>query len=435
MTHTPAAASAALELDRVVTPPEAGGFDVESVRNDFAILGRKVHGRPGKPGRDLVYLDSAASAQKPRQVIEALRRVYEHEYSNVHRGLHFLSNLATDRYEAARETVRDFLNAGSKREIVFAKGATEAINLVAMSFGSTLGEGDEIVLSEMEHHANIVPWQLLRAARGVVIKVAPVTDDGELDLEAFEALLGPRTRLVAISHCSNVLGTVNPAKEIARLAHARGAAVLFDGSQAAVHLPTVDVREIDADFYVFTGHKLYGPTGIGVLYGKREHLDRMPPYQGGGEMIHTVTFEETTFAEVPARFEAGTPPIAQAIGLAAAIDYTRAVGREAIVAHERRLLEYATERLSEIPGLRIYGRAPRKASIVSFTMDCAHPHDIGTVIDTAGVAIRAGHHCAQPLMARFGLAATARASFGMYNTVEEVDMLADALRGVTEIFG
>jgi cysteine desulfurase/selenocysteine lyase len=430
--RTQAAATAALELDR---PGVAAGYDVEAVRGDFPILGRSVHGRPGKPGRPLVYFDTAASGQKPRTVIDALRRCYEQEYSNVHRGLHYLSGVATDRYEEARETVRDFLNAASKREIVFTKSATEAINLVAHSFGSFLGEGDEIVLSQMEHHANIVPWQLLRSARGCTIKAAPVDDRGVLDLEAFEALLGPRTKMVAITHCSNVLGTVNPAKEIARLAHAHGAAVLFDGSQAAVHLPSIDVRDIDADFYVFTGHKLYGPTGIGVLYGKREHLDRMPPYQGGGEMIHTVTFEETTFAEVPARFEAGTPPFAQAIGLAAAIDYTRALGREAIAAHERTLLDRAVERLSEIPGLRIYGRAEDKASIVSFTLDCAHPHDVGTIIDQAGVAVRAGHHCAQPLMARFGLAATARASFGLYNTVEEVDMLADALRGVREIFG
>jgi cysteine desulfurase/selenocysteine lyase len=432
--ETPTAA--ALELDRSEGPIEAAaGYDVEAVRSDFAILGRKVHGRPGKPGRDLVYLDSAASAQKPRPVVETLRRVYDHEYSNVHRGLHFLSNLATDRYEAARETMRGFLNAASKREIIFTKSATEGFNLIASSFGSFLQEGDEIVLSQMEHHANIVPWQLLRSARGVVIKVAPVTDRGELDMEAFEALLGPRTKLVAMTHCSNVLGTITPAREIIRLAHAHGAAVVLDGSQGAVHLPSVDVQDLDVDFYVFTGHKLYGPTGIGVVYGKREHLERMPPYQGGGEMIHTVTFEETTFAEVPARFEAGTPPIAQAIGLAAAIDYTMALGRDAIFAHERALLDYATARLSDIPGLHIYGQAPEKASIISFTMDCAHPHDIGTVIDTAGVAVRAGHHCAQPLMARFGLAATARASFGLYNTTEEVDILADALTGVREIFG
>ena len=436
MTRVPSATVAAVDVDSALAESSPlDGYDVEAVRSDFPVLWRKVHGRPGKPGKSLIYLDSAASAQKPRRVVEALRRCYEYEYANVHRGLHFLSGLATDRYEAARETVRAFLNAGSAREVVFTKGATEAINLVAASFGSFLQEGDEVVVSEMEHHANIVPWQLLRAARGVVLKVAPIDDRGELNMAAFEALLGPRTKLVAITHCSNVLGTVTPAKEIARLAHAHGAAVLFDGSQAAVHVPTIDVQDIDADFYTFTGHKLYGPTGIGVLYGKRAHLDRMPPYQGGGEMIRTVTFDEVTFNETPAKFEAGTPPIAQAVGLAAAIEYTQTLGRNAIAAHEHALLDYATARLSAIPGLRIYGEAADKASIVSFTMDCAHPHDIGTIIDTGGVAVRAGHHCAQPLMARFGLAATTRASFGLYNTKEEVDVLADALQSVREIFG
>ena len=438
MTHVPrseAASDLVSPVPQATAADTAEPFDIDRIRTDFPVLWRTVHGRPGKPGKPLVYLDSAASAQKPRAVMDALRRSYEHEYANVHRGLHFLSGLATDRYEAARETVRGFLNAASVREIVFTKGATEAINLVANSFGAFLQAGDEIVLSAMEHHANIVPWQLLRTARGIKIKVAPIDDRGVLDMAAFEALLGPRTKLVAITHCSNVLGTVTPAKQIAQLAHANGAAVLFDGSQAAVHLPEIDVQDIDADFYAFTGHKLYGPTGIGVLYGKRAHLDRMPPYQGGGEMIRTVSFDEVTFAEPPNKFEAGTPPITEAIGLAAAIDYTRQCGRHAIQAHEHGVLSYATERLTEIPGLRIYGEAADKVSIVSFTMDCAHPHDIATIIDTGGVALRAGHHCAQPLMARFGLAATARASFGLYNTTEDVDILVESLRHVREIFG
>lgn len=409
-------------------------YDVAAVRADFPILARTVHDRPNRPGRPLVYLDSAASAQKPRQVIDAISGFYEADYANVHRGLHYLSGRATQLYEAARETVRGFINAGSEREIVFTRSATEAINLVASSYGRAfLQEGDEIILTDMEHHANIVPWQMVREATGAVLKVVPVPEDGSFDLAAFEALVGPRTKLVALTHCSNVLGTVVPAADITRIAHDRGVPVLFDGSQAVVHMP-VDVRAIGADFYAFTGHKLYGPTGIGVLYGKEDLLDRMPPFQGGGDMIRTVTFDETTYADLPAKFEAGTPPIAQAIGLAAAIDYVESIGRDAIAAHEHELLRYATDRLAAIPGLEIIGRAEDKAAIVSFSMDCAHPHDIGTLVDQRGVAVRAGHHCAQPLMSRYGVSATTRASFGLYNTMAEVDVLADALDSVRSLF-
>jgi len=406
----------------------AAALDVAQVRQDFPILTREVHGRP------LVYLDSAASAQKPRQVIEAMDAVMTEGYANVHRGAHYLSQTLTDRYEGVRESVARFINAGSDQEIVFTRNATESINLVAHCFGGRLAAGDEIVLSEMEHHANIVPWQLLRERTGVVLKIVPITDDGALRMDAYEALLGPRTRLVAIAHVSNVLGTVNPVREIVRLAHARGVPVLLDGSQAVVH-GRVDVREIDADFYAFTGHKLYGPTAIGVLYGKAELLKSLPPFLGGGDMIRSVTFEKTTFAPPPQRFEAGTPPIVEAIGLAAAIDYVESLGMEAIAAHEQSLLSYANQKLAAIDGLTLQGTAPGKCGIVSFTMTQAHPHDIGTVVDRAGVALRAGHHCAQPLMQRLGLTATARASFGLYNTREEIDALADALGTVAEIFG
>ena len=410
------------------TERRAAALDVAQARQDFPILTREVHGRP------LVYLDSAASAQKPRQVIEAMDAVMTEGYANVHRGAHYLSQTLTDRYEGVRESVARFINAGSDQEIVFTRNATESINLVAHCFGSRLAAGDEIVLSEMEHHANIVPWQLLRERTGVVLKIVPITDDGALRMDAYEALLGPRTRLVAIAHVSNVLGTVNPVREIVRLAHARGVPVLLDGSQAVVH-GRVDVREIDADFYAFTGHKLYGPTAIGVLYGKAELLKSLPPFLGGGDMIRSVTFEKTTFAAPPQRFEAGTPPIVEAIGLAAAIDYVESLGMEAIAAHEQSLLSYANQKLAAIDGLTLQGTAPGKCGIVSFTMALAHPHDIGTVVDRAGVALRAGHHCAQPLMQRLGLTATARASFGLYNTLEEIDALADALGTVAEIFG
>jgi len=403
-------------------------FDVARVREDFPILRQEVYGKP------LVYLDNAASAQKPRQVIGAMSQALETCYANVHRGAHYMSQHATDAYEQARAKVQAFLGAERPEEIIFTHGATEAINLVATSYGQGfLKQGDEVVLSVLEHHANIVPWQLLRERTGIEIKVAPIDDDGNFLFDEFEKLLTPRTKMVAITHISNALGTITPIAAIIEAAHAAGAKVLVDGCQAAPH-QHLDVRALDADFYVFAPHKIYGPTGIGVLYGKADLLNAMPPYQGGGEMIRKVTFEETTFQDIPHRFEAGTPPIVEAIGLGAAVDYLSAIGQTAVEAHEAGLLAYASERLADIPGLTIIGRAREKASIVSFVMEGAHPHDIGTVIDRAGVAVRAGHHCAQPLMERFGLSATARASFGLYNTREEVDALADALAKVREIF-
>ena len=404
-------------------------FNVEKVRADFPILAQTVYGRP------LVYLDSAASAQKPRQVIAAMNEAYETYYSNVHRGVHCLSQRATEHFEAARKTVAGFINAESEDEIVFTRGGTEAINLVAASYGRAFLEaGDEVVISHMEHHSNIIPWQLLRDQIGIELKVVPIDDDGNLMMEAYEALLSPRTKIVAMTHMSNALGTIVPIREVIARAHEAGAVALIDGCQAVSHLP-VDVRDLDADFYAFSSHKLYGPTGIGVLYGKKDILNRMPPYQGGGEMISSVSFERSTFKNAPHRFEAGTPAIVEAIGLGAAIDYVNALGLEAISAHEDGLLAYATERLGAIPGLEIQGRAKEKASIVSFVMEKAHPHDIGTIVDRAGVALRAGHHCAQPVMDRFGVSATARASFGIYNRREDVDTLADALMQVREFFG
>lgn len=404
-------------------------FDVEAVRRDFPILTREIHGKP------LVFLDSAASAQKPRQVIDAERYIYENEYANVHRGIHYLSQICTDRMEAAREKIRVFLNAGKTGEIIFTRNATESINLVAASWGRKfLKAGDEIILSEMEHHSNIIPWQFLRDELGVVLRIAPVTDDGEFRMDAFAELLGERTKLVAITHMSNVLGTIVPVADVVRMAHDAGAKVLLDGAQAVTHIP-VDVQALDCDFYVFSGHKLYGPSGIGVLYGKEEMLEAMPPYMGGGEMIRAVTFEKAEWADLPYKFEAGTPAIAQAVGLGAAVDYVNGLGLDAIGAHEADLLTYATQRLSAVEGLKIIGTAPGKASVLSFTMDCAHPHDIGTLVDRAGVAIRVGHHCAQPLMDRMCLAATARASFGLYNTRGEVDVLANSLDAVQEFFG
>jgi len=403
-------------------------YDVERIRADFPILSREVYGKP------LVYLDNAASAQKPRPVLDAIMKAYGEEYANVHRGLHFLSNAATQNFEDAREAVRRFLNAPSAEEIIFTRNATEAINLVAQSFGGlVIGEGDEIVLSILEHHSNIVPWHFHRERGGAVIRWAPVDDDGNFLLEEFEKLLGPRTRMVAITHMSNALGTIVPVKQAIRLAHAKGIPVLVDGSQAAVHLD-VDVRDLDCDFYVFTGHKTYGPTGIGALFAKRQHLDRMPPYQGGGEMIREVGLDEITYADPPHRFEAGTPAIVQAIGLGVALDYMLSVGRDRIQAHERLLLDYATERLSAINSLRIIGRAKEKGAIVSFVMEDAHPHDVSMVIDRQGVAVRAGTHCAMPLLERFGVSATCRASFGMYNTLEEVDALAEALISARKMF-
>ncbi|MGL4295066.1 MAG: cysteine desulfurase [Aestuariivirga sp.] len=404
-------------------------FDVAAIRRDFPILAREVYGKP------LVYLDNAASAQKPQQVLDAIMKSYREEYANVHRGLHFLSNAATQAFEDARESVRAFLNAPSKDQIIFTRNATEAINLVAQSFGGmVIGEGDEIVLSILEHHSNIVPWHFHRERNGAVLKWAPIDDDGNFLLDDFEKLLTPRTRIVAITQMSNALGTIVPIAEVIRIAHARGIPVLVDGSQAAVHMP-IDVQALDADFYVFTGHKTYGPTGIGVLYGKADLLKSMPPYQGGGEMINEVTVDSVTYNAPPHRFEAGTPAIVQAIGLGAALDYMRGVGLANIAAHEAKLRDHAMARLSEINSLRIFGRARNKGAIVSFTMDGAHAHDVATVIDRAGVAVRAGTHCTQPLLQRFGVTATCRASFGMYNTLEEVDVLAEALISARRIFG
>ena len=408
--------------------PQAPAFDVERVRADFPILFREVYGKP------LVYLDNGASAQKPRAVIDAMSEAYTLEYANVHRGLHYLSNAATAAYEKARTTVAGFINAGSDAEVIFTRNATEAINLVASSFGAShIGQGDEIVLSIMEHHSNIVPWHFHRERKGAVIKWVPVSQDGEFDLEALEKLLTKRTKIVAITHMSNVLGTIVPIKEVVRIAHGRGIPVLVDGSQGAVHLP-VDVQDLDVDFYAFTGHKLYGPSGIGVLYAKRKWLDALPPFLGGGEMIEAVSTDWVTYGVPPHKFEAGTPPIVPAIGLGAAIEYVVQTGREAIQAHEEGLKRYAHQRLGELNTLKIIGKAREKGSIVSFTMEGLHPHDISTIIDRSGVAVRAGHHCAQPLLNRFGLTATCRASFGMYNTKAEVDVLVEALRKAHDFF-
>ena len=405
------------------------GIDIAAVRRDFPILAKEVYGRP------LVYFDSGASAQKPQVVIDTITQVMAEEYSNIHRGVHYLSQVSTTRYDAVRGTVRRFMKAAREEEIVFTHGATEGINLVAQSWGRNfLQEGDEVIVSVMEHHANIVPWQLLRDQIGITIKVAPMDDDGNFLIDEFEELLGPRTRLVAVAHVSNVLGTVLPVKEIARLAHTHDALVLLDGCQGITHLP-IDVQDIDCDFYVWAPHKLYGPGGVGVLYGKNDLLAAMPPYQGGGSMIQRVTFEETTYLLPPGRFEAGTVAIPETIALGAAVDYVDGLGMANIEAHELDVLAYAHERLAEVPGFTMYGKAEEKSAIVSFTLEGVHAHDIGTIVDRAGVAVRVGHHCAQPLMDRLGVAATVRASFGLYNTKDEVDALAEALVGVKEIFG
>ena len=407
----------------------SGVYDVNRIRADFPILAMQVYGKP------LVYLDNAASAQKPKMVLDRLDEVYTCQYANVHRGLHFLANEATEAYENAREKVAAFINARRKEEIVFTRNATEAINLVAYTFGrERIKASDEIVVSIMEHHSNIVPWHFLRERQGAVIKWAPVDDEGNFLLDEFEKLLTPRTKLVAITHMSNMLGTMVPAKEVVRIAHARGIPVLFDGAQAAVHLD-VDVRDIDCDFYAFTGHKLYGPTGIGVLYGKYEHLAAMPPFNGGGEMIREVFEDHITYGDPPHKFEAGTPSIVQAIGLGAAIDYVNSIGKARIRAHETELVRYAHDRLREINSLRIFGTAKVKGPIVSFELKGAHPHDVATIIDRAGVAVRAGTHCVMPLLARFGVTATCRASFAMYNTREEVDCLAQALLKAQNLLG
>ena len=403
------------------TKTPAAGYDVEAIRRDFPILSREVYGKP------LVYLDNSASAQKPQMVIDAVAHAYANEYANVHRGLHFLSNAATDAYEAAREKVRRFLNAPSVDNIIFTKSSTEAINTVAYGYGMPkLGEGDEIVLSIMEHHSNIVPWHFIRERQGAKLVWAPVDDEGAFHIEDFVKCLTDRTKLIAITQMSNALGTIVPVKEICRIARERGIPVLVDGSQGAVHMP-VDVQDIDCDWYVMTGHKLYGPSGIGVLYGKTDRLKEMRPFQGGGEMIFEVTEDAVTYNDPPHRFEAGTPPIVQAIGLGYALDYMEKIGRAAITRHEADLTAYAHERLSSIDSLRIFGSAPDKGSIFSFELEGIHAHDVSMVIDRAGVAVRAGTHCAQPLLKRFGVTSTCRASFGMYNTRAEVDKLADAL--------
>ncbi|KQP41095.1 cysteine desulfurase [Methylobacterium sp. Leaf104] len=404
-------------------------YDVQAIRAEFPILSQKVYGKP------LVYLDNAASSQKPRAVIDAMVNCMETGYANVHRGLHFMANAATEGFEGARETTRQFLNAGSTDEIIFTRNATEAYNLVAssMAHGGLIGEGDEIILSIMEHHSNIVPWHFLRERRGAVIKWAPVDDQGNFLVDAYEKLFTPRTKMVAITHMSNVLGTVTPAAEIVRIAHAHGVPVLLDGAQSAVHQP-IDVKALDCDFFVFTGHKVYGPTGIGVLYGKKDWLERLPPYQGGGEMIRTVSQDSVTYNDPPHRFEAGTPAIVEAVGLGAALEFMMTLGREKIAAHEASLLAYAQERLGAMNSLRMIGTARDKGGVIAFEMKGAHAHDIATVIDRYGVAIRAGTHCAMPLLTRFGATSTCRASFGLYNTTEEVDALAEALAKAEMMF-
>ncbi len=410
------------------SPAASAAYDVARVRADFPLLSRTVY------GKKLIFLDSAASAQKPRAVIDAVARCYENEYANVHRGVYYLSQKATDAFEAVREKMRAFLNANETREIVFVRNGTEGMNLVAQSWGAShLKAGDEIVLSTFEHHSNIVPWQMLRDRLGVVIKVVPMDEAGNFLLGEYEKLLSPKTKLVAVTHCSNVLGTITPVREIVRLAHRAGAKVLVDGCQAAPRL-AVDVRDLDCDFYVVTGHKMYGPSGTGAVYAKAEILEAMPPWQGGGGMIRRVTFEKTEYAEIPYRFEAGTPHIAGTIGLGAALDYVRGLGLEAIERHEAALLDYATRRLSEINSVRLVGTAAEKSAILSFNIGEVHPHDVGTVLDREGVAVRVGHHCAQPLMDRLGLVAAVRASFGVYNTMADVDRLHDAVLKVQRFF-
>ena len=409
------------------TPPEAP-LEVRRIRADFPALLQEVNGHP------LVYLDNAATTQKPQVVIDCVRNYYERDNANVHRGLHALSMRATEAYEAARHKVQRFINAGQAEEIVFVRGATEAINLVAQTFGrARVRAGDEILISEMEHHSNIVPWQMLCEQTGAVLRVVPMDGRGELCIEDYERMLGARTRLVAVTHVSNALGTVNPVEHLIARAHSAGAVVLVDGAQAVPHMP-VDVRALDCDFYVFSSHKTFGPTGVGVLYGRHELLESMPPYQGGGEMISAVTFEKTTFREPPARFEAGTPNIAGAIGLGAAVEYLEHLGRDAIMAYERDLLSYGTAALAEIPQVRLIGTAGEKAGILSFVLKDIHPHDVGTVLDTLGIAIRSGHHCAQPVMQHFGVPATCRAALAFYNTHEEIDALAAGIRQVVKVF-
>lgn len=410
------------------TAEAVAGFDVEKIRADFPILSRKVHGLP------LVYLDNAATTQKPQAVLDALTHYYTDENANIHRGVHELSQIATEAHDAARRTVQRFLNAGDAAEIIFTRGATESINLVAQTYGrANIGAGDEIVITAMEHHSNIVPWQILCEEKGARLRIAPINDEGELLLDEFASLLNAKTKLVGVAHISNALGTVNPIARIVEIAHGKGIPVLVDGAQAVPHLP-VDVQALGCDFYAFSGHKIYGPTGIGVLYGKRELLEAMPPYQGGGDMIRSVTFEKTLYNQLPYKFEAGTPDIAGAIGLGAALDYLSGIGIENALAHEHDLLEYGTSALEAIPGLRLIGTAKEKAGVLSFVMEDIHPHDIGTILDQQGIAIRTGHHCAQPLMHRFGIPATARASLALYNTRGEIDALAGGIHKLKEVF-
>jgi cysteine desulfurase/selenocysteine lyase len=406
----------------------AAGFDVAKARKDFPILGQKIHGKP------LVYLDNAASAQKPRAVIDAITRLYSEDYSNIHRAVHQLSERSTRLYEEGRIKVQRFIHAAESREIIFVRGTTEGINLVAQSYGRAhLGAGDEIVISALEHHSNIVPWQMLCEQTGARLRVIPITDDGEVRLDEFERLLNSRTRLVAIAHISNALGTIVPIRKIIALAHRSSVPVLVDGAQAAPHM-RIDVQELDCDFYVFSGHKLYGPTGIGVLYGKASLLEEMPPYQGGGDMISSVTFEKTTYNSLPYKFEAGTPNIEGVAGLAAAIDYVNELGLDSIAQYEGELLAYATKRLSQVQGLRIIGTAREKAAVLSFVLEGVHPHDVGTILDGEGIAVRTGHHCAQPVMDRFGIPATTRASLAFYNTLDEIDALVQGIEKVKEMF-
>ncbi|HKV91518.1 MAG TPA: cysteine desulfurase [Candidatus Angelobacter sp.] len=414
------------------TPREieiASGFDVQKVRKDFPVLQQKVHGKP------LVYLDNAATTQKPVAVIDALEHYYRQDNSNIHRGVHTLSERATEAYEKARLAAQKFLNAADSKEIIFVRGTTEGINLVAQTYGRKhVGAGDEVLITAMEHHSNIVPWQLLCEEKGAKLRVAPINDRGELLLEDFEKLLGPKTKIVAVGHLSNALGTINPVREIVRMAHARNIPVLVDGAQAAPRMP-VDVRALNCDFYAISGHKMYGPTGIGVLYGKAALLEAMPPWQGGGDMIASVTFDKTIYNRLPYKFEAGTPNIADTIGLGAAIEYLNNLGPEQVEAHEAELLAYATRKVESIPGVQIIGTAREKAGVLSFVMEDIHPHDIGTILDREGIAVRTGHHCAQPVMQRFNIPATVRASFGLYNTREEVDALAAGICKVREVMG
>jgi len=408
--------------------PTVTSLDVSAIRKDFPILAQQVHGKP------LVYLDSAATSQKPKCVIDAITRFYLMDNANIHRGVHELSERSTLAYEAARGKVRGFLNAANTREIIFVRGATEGINLVAQTYGRThVGAGDEIVISALEHHSNIVPWQMLCEEKKAVLRVIPINDRGEIELDAFEKLLNPRTRLVAVSHVSNALGTINPVREIVQTAHRWNVPVLIDGAQAVPHMK-VDVRNLDCDFYVFSGHKVFGPTGIGVLYGRERLLEDMPPWQGGGDMIRSVTFEKTTYNELPYKFEAGTPDIAGVIGLGAAIDYLDQIGMDAVAAHEHDLLQYGTKALERISGLRLIGTAREKAGVLSFVLDGVHPHDAGTILDREGVAVRTGHHCAQPVMDRFGVSSTTRASLAFYNTSEDIDALVAGIHKVKEVF-